>query len=124
MAPSDIAITPVENQRDREAFVDFGFRINAADPNYVPNLRSEELGKFTPGKNPYFEHARCQLFLARVAGEIVGRIAAHIDELALAQPPEQGMGPGTGMWGALETTDAKSPACSSPGRKIGCAPRA
>ena len=71
----------------------------------MPNLHSEELSKFTPGKNPFFEHARCQLFLARRGGEVVGRIAAHIDELALAQPPEQGMGPGTGMWGALETLD-------------------
>ena len=102
---AEIAITPASSTSDREAFVDFGFRINAADPNYVPNLRSEELGKFTPGKNPFFEHARCQLFLARRGGEVVGRISAHIDELALAQPGEQGMGPGTGFWGALETED-------------------
>ena len=102
---AEIAITPASSTSDREAFVDFGFRINAADPNYVPNLRSEELGKFTPGKNPFFEHARCQLFLARRGGEVVGRISAHIDELALAQPLEQGMGPGTGFWGALETED-------------------
>jgi hypothetical protein len=103
---TDLVITPVSDQNDREAFVDFGFRINAGDPNYVPNLRSEELGKFTPGKNPFFEHARCQLFLARRGGALVGRISAHIDELALAQPAEQGMGPGTGFWGGLETEDA------------------
>ncbi len=35
-------------------------------------------------------------------GRVVGRISAHIDELALAQPPEQGMGPGTGNWGLFE----------------------
>ena len=107
MTHPDITVTPANTQSDREAFVDFGFRINAADANFVPNLRSEELSKFTPGKNPFFEHARCQLFLARRGGEVIGRIAAHIDELALAQPPEQGMGPGTGMWGALETEDAE-----------------
>ncbi len=100
-----IAISPVTTKRDRDTFVDFGFRINAPDQNYVPNLRGEELAKFTPGKNPYFEHARCQLFLARQGGAVVGRIAAHIDELALAQSAEQGMGPGTGFWGALETED-------------------
>ena len=102
---ADIVITPVSTKGEREAFVDFGFAINAGDANYVPNLRSEELGKFTPGKNPFFEHARCQLFLARRGSDVVGRIAAHIDELALAQPPEQGMGPGTGNWGALETAE-------------------
>jgi hypothetical protein len=36
---------------------------------------------------------------------VVGRISAHIDELAIAQPAEQGMGPGTGNWGALEAED-------------------
>ena len=107
MGAADIIITPVTTPADRSAFVDFAYRVNAGDPNWVPNLRSEELGKYTPGKNPFFEHARCQLFLARRGGAIVGRIAAHIDELALAQPVEQGMGPGTGNWGALETEDAE-----------------
>ena len=109
MTQSDVTITPVSSDSERKAFVDFGFSINASDPNYVPNLHGEELGKFTPGKNPFFEHARCQLFLARRGpdknGAVVGRISAHIDELALAQAPEKGMGPGTGNWGALETLD-------------------
>jgi len=103
----DIVITPVSGKSDIEAFVDFGFAINANDPNYAPNLHSEEVSKFTPGKNPFFEHARCQLFLAHRGGKVVGRISAHIDELALTQPVEQGMGPGTGNWGALETEDAE-----------------
>ena len=103
---SDVTVTAVTDDAGRADFVDFGLVINASDPHYVPNLRSEELGKFTPGKNPFFGHARCQLFLAWQHGRIVGRISAHIDELALAQPPEQGMGPGTGNWGALETEDA------------------
>lgn len=107
MTQPDTVITPVSGKSDIEAFVDFGFAINANDPNYAPNLRSEEIGKFTPGKNPFFEHARCQLFLARRGGKVVGRISAHIDELALTQPVEQGMGPGTGNWGALETEDAE-----------------
>ncbi len=101
----DVTITPVTDARGRAEFVDFGYRINAGDPNYVPELRTTELGKFTPGKNPFFEHARVQLFLAQLGGRTVGRISAHIDELALAQPVEQGMGPGTGNWGALETED-------------------
>lgn len=46
-----------------------------------------------------------QLFLARRAGKTVGRISAHIDHLALKQPPEKGLGPGTGNWGLLEATD-------------------
>jgi hypothetical protein len=38
---------------------------------------------------------------------VVGRISAHIDELALAQPAEQGLGAGTGNWGALEADTAE-----------------
>jgi len=105
VAQAEIIITPVTSKPDREAFVDFGFRINAGDPVHVPQLRSEEIERYTPGRNPFFEHARVQLFLARRGGEVVGRISAHIDELALTQPAEQGMGPGTGNWGALETAD-------------------
>ena len=102
---SDVTISAVTDAAARAEWVDFGFAMNAADPNYVPNLYSEELGKVTPGKNPFFEHARVQLFLAHRGGRIVGRISAHIDELALAQPAEQGMGPGTGNWGGMETAD-------------------
>jgi hypothetical protein len=105
VAHGEVVITPVSGKADRDAFVDLAYRLNAADPNWVPELRNNEIGKYTPGKNPFFEHARCQLFLARRGGEVIGRISAHIDELALAQPPEQGMGPGTGNWGALEAVD-------------------
>jgi GNAT superfamily N-acetyltransferase len=107
VAQQDIVITPVTTKAEREEFVDFGYRINTGDPNWVPELRSTERDKYTPGKNPFFAHARCQLFLARRGGKVVGRISAHVDELALAQPPEQGMGPGTGNWGALETEDGE-----------------
>jgi len=107
VAATEIVIQPVTTKAGREEFVDFVYAINASDPNWVPELRSVEMDKYTPGKNPFFEHARCQLFLARRGDKLVGRISAHIDELALAQPPEQGMGPGTGNWGALETEDAE-----------------
>jgi GNAT superfamily N-acetyltransferase len=102
---AELVITPISSKADRAAFVDLAYRLNAADPNWVPNLRSEEISKFTPGKNPFFEHAKVQLFLARRDGRIVGRISAHIDELALKQPVEQGMGPGTGNWGGIEAED-------------------
>lgn len=107
MAQSEIVITEVSDKAGRAAFVDVQYRLNAADPNFVPQLRAEEIERYTPGGNPYFEHARCQLFLANRGGQVVGRIAAHIDELALAQPAEQGMGPGTGMWGALQAEDGE-----------------
>ena len=99
---ADFTISPVSTKADRAAWVDYVYVANAGDPHFVPQLRGEEIEKVTPGGNPFHEHARLQLFLARASGRIVGRISAHIDELALRQPVEQGMGPGTGNWGALE----------------------
>jgi GNAT superfamily N-acetyltransferase len=100
-----ITIRPVETKADRKAFVDLPFRLYANDPNWVAPLKEEVHGLITPGKNPWFEHAEAQLFLAERGGRVVGRISAHLDRLALAQPPEQGMGPGTGNWGLMEAED-------------------
>ncbi|GAC1404135.1 MAG: hypothetical protein NVSMB69_01650 [Novosphingobium sp.] len=101
----NIVITPVSGKADLNAFIDLAYRLNAADPNWVPPLRSDVKELLTPGKNPFFEHAEVQLFLARRASKVVGRISAHIDHLALTVPPAQGMGPGTGNWGMIEAED-------------------
>ena len=101
----DIEIKPVAGPGGRRAFVDVAYRLNEHDPNWVPPLRNEAAAMVNPAKNPFFEHAEAQLFLARRGSEPVGRISAHYDRLALAQPAEQGMGPGTGNWGLFEAAD-------------------
>ena len=106
----EIVILPVSGKPDFNAFIDLAYRLNASDPNWVPPLRGDVKELLTPGKNPFFEHAEVQLFLARRAqgpdaNKVVGRISAHIDHLALTVPPMQGMGPGTGNWGMLEAED-------------------
>ncbi|MFC3172998.1 N-acetyltransferase [Novosphingobium bradum] len=108
MAATEITIVPVTTKAERATFVDLAYRLNAADPNWVPPLRMEAMELVTPGKNPFFEHATVQYFLARRGGAVVGRISAHIDHLAIAMSPEQGMGPGVGNWGMLEATDEAS----------------
>ncbi len=100
-----IDFTPVTDKRTRREFVDISYRLNASDPNWVAPLRMEAIELVTPGKNPFFEHATVRQVIARENGRAVGRISAHIDHLALAQPAEQGMGPGTGNWGLLEAED-------------------
>jgi hypothetical protein len=105
VAQSEIVITPVETKAERKAFVEVAYRLNASDPVWVPPLRMEAMELVTPGKNPFFDHADVQLFLARRGGAVAGRISAHIDHLAIAMDPAQGMGPGTGNWGLLEAED-------------------
>jgi hypothetical protein len=102
---AQIVIEPVTGKRGREAFVDLGRAFSDRLPHFVPQIRSEQIELVDPGKNPFFEHARVQLFIARANGRPVGRISAHIDELALAMPPEQGFGPGTGFFGYFDAED-------------------
>jgi GNAT superfamily N-acetyltransferase len=103
---SDIIIRPVVTKADRSAFIEILYSLNANDPHWVPPLRSDANELITPGQNPWYEHGEQQLFLAQRDGKVVGRISAHIDHLALAQPSEQGMGPGVGHWGMFEGEDA------------------
>ncbi|NCN85144.1 MAG: N-acetyltransferase [Sphingomonadales bacterium] len=107
-AGQDIVIQPVTTKAQTKQFIDIAYKLNAADPKWVPPLKAEVAKLITPGKNPFFEHAKVQFFLALRNGRVVGRISAHIDELALQQPPEQGMGPGTGNWGMMEASDEAS----------------
>ena len=107
---SGVTVSPVATKRDRNAFIDLAYRLNANDPNWVPPLRMDVAELLNEKKNPFFRHARMQLFLARRAGMVVGRISAHIDELSHTLPPEQGMGPGTGNWGLFEAEDEETAA--------------
>jgi hypothetical protein len=108
MSDNKVSVAPVSGKRDFNTFVDLQYRMNEADPNFVPQLRSEVVELLTPGKNPFFDHARHQFFLARRGDKVVGRISAHIDELALTEPPEKGFGPGCGQWGLLEAEDEET----------------
>jgi GNAT superfamily N-acetyltransferase len=105
VAQAEITVTPVTDKAELNAFIDLAYRLNRLDPSWVPPLRFEVEELLTPGKNPFFDHADVQLFLAQRGNAVVGRISAHIDKLALVQPAEQGMGPGTGNWGLLEAED-------------------
>ena len=105
LTQAPLTVRTVNSKADRAAFVDLPYRLYAGDPHWVPPLRDEVHGLITPGKNPWFEHGEAQFFLAGRDNKVVGRISAHIDQLALAQPKEKGMGPGTGNWGLLEAED-------------------
>ena len=103
---TSVTIRPISSKADRKRFVDLPFRLYANDPNWVPPLKSEAMGLITPEKNGWFSHAKAQLFLAERGGQVVGRISAHIDTLALTMPAVQGFGPGVGQWGLFDAEDA------------------
>ncbi|MEL7188073.1 MAG: N-acetyltransferase [Pseudomonadota bacterium] len=102
---AEIIIEAVSDKKGRARFVDLGREFAARTPHSVPQLRSEQLELVDPAKNPLFGHARAQLFIAHRSGRPVGRISAQIDDLALKAPPEQGFGPGTGIFGYFDAED-------------------
>ena len=105
MTTGEIVIRPVSGKAGRAEFVDLGRRFAAREPHSVSQLRSEQLELIDPDRNPFFGHARAAFFIAYRGETPVGRISAHIDELALELPREQGMGPGTGMFGYFDAED-------------------
>lgn len=78
---SEVVIRPVASRRDRRAFVELPYRLYSNEPNWVAPLRFERRQFLDRSKNPYFEHAQAEYFLAERAGRVVGRITAQVDAL-------------------------------------------
>ena len=104
MNSAPLRIEPVELVKNgRKAFVDFAWEVYKDDPAWVPPLKDEVHGLLNPKKNPWFEHARAQYWLAFRGDKVVGRISAQVDDLVLEH-----MGAGTGQWGMFEALDAEA----------------
>jgi hypothetical protein len=100
-----LTIRPVLTKADRNAFVDFAWDVYADDPAWVPPLKDEVHGLIDPKKNPWFGHAKAQLWLAERGSKVVGRISAQVDELV-----QEHMGQGIGQWGMFEALDGEAAA--------------
>ena len=100
MASSDIIVTPVEGKADLKAFIQLPVRLFAGHKGYIPHLNVERQEAFSPKKNPLFQHVEVQLFLARRAGRVVGRISAQVDRAYLARYADD-----TGHFGCLVAED-------------------
>nr|WP_309662652.1 N-acetyltransferase [Sphingomonas sp.] len=98
-------VRPVASKADRNRFVDFAWEVYQDDPAWVPPLKDEVHGLLDPKKNPWFQHARAELWLAERDGRVVGRISAQVDDLVQTH-----MGQGTGQWGMFEALDGETAA--------------
>src|SRR3954454_25284808 len=103
MNSAPVTIRPVQTKKDRKAFVDLAWEVYKDDSAWVPPLKDEVHGLITPGKNPWFEHAKAQLWLAERGRTVVGRISAQVDELL-----QEHMGSRTGNWVVFEALEAES----------------
>ncbi len=96
---SHVEIRQVTDSRDLKAFIEVPWAIYRDDPNWVPPLKFERKGAFSE-KNPFFEHARWQAWLAYRDGVPVGRISAQIDSLYLELHDAH-----TGFFGMIEAPE-------------------
>jgi GNAT superfamily N-acetyltransferase len=74
-----VSIRPVRSRRELKRFVKVPFRLHRDRPQWVPPLIFERMEFLNRRKNPYFQHAEVECFLAERDGEPVGRISAQID---------------------------------------------
>jgi hypothetical protein len=94
---SAITIREVKTKADKIDFLKVPFDIYKDDPHWVAPLFFERMEHLDLKKNPYFQHAEAQLFIASKDGKDVGRISAQIDRLHLERYNDA-----TGQFGFLE----------------------
>jgi GNAT superfamily N-acetyltransferase len=74
-----VEVRPVADKRDLMRFIKLPWRLYRNEPHWVPPLVSERKKFLDRARNPFFEHAEAEYFLAWRGNEPVGRISAHVD---------------------------------------------
>ena len=77
-----LSIVAVSKPSELDRFIRLPERLYTGDRSFVAPLHLERRQALSPRRNPYFQHAEAQLFLAQRAGRDVGRISAQVDRLA------------------------------------------
>ena len=71
----DIKQVDVRAKRQVRDFMDFPFRLYAGHPLWVPPIRIDVATRMNSDKHPFYEHSDAEFFVAKMGGEVVGRIA-------------------------------------------------
>jgi len=87
----------VHGRRELSTFIKLPWRLYRNEPNWVAPLLSDLKEQLDQRRNPFFEHAEAQYFLAWRDGRAVGRISAHIDRHL-----QEFQGNDWGLWGFFE----------------------
>jgi len=80
MSRDNLIVEPVRDRKGLRQFILLPWRVYTKDPHWVPPLISEQKKLFDRTKNPFFQHARCEFFVARREKDVVGRVAAIVNE--------------------------------------------
>ncbi|GAB7257310.1 GTP cyclohydrolase [Polaribacter sp. OB-PA-B3] len=74
-----ITLKKITTKKEMKQFVTFPFSLYKNNKYWVPPIIKDEVDNFDPKKNPVFENADAQFFVAIKNGKIVGRIVAIIN---------------------------------------------
>jgi GNAT superfamily N-acetyltransferase len=97
--PGALEIRPVEGRGELTQFIKLPFRLHDGTP-WVPPLISERRRFLDKAKNPFFQHAEAEYFLAWRDGQPVGRITAQVDRRW-----DQFQGGSDGQFGFIDALD-------------------
>jgi hypothetical protein len=95
-----IVVTEVRSGRDLRRFLGVPYHVYRNDSCWVPPLQHEIRKLLDRRRNPFFEHAEADYWIAWRGDRPVGRISAQINRLHL-----ETHGDGTGNFGFLEAID-------------------
>lgn len=76
---SETRIRPVVTTKDRDQFISFLWTIYEGNPYWVPPLWMDRRKLMNKKKNPFYQHADAEFFIAERDGAMVGRIAAIVN---------------------------------------------
>lgn len=94
-----LRIVPIAGRQLIDRFINVPWSLYRNDPCWVPPLILERRWHLS-AKNPYFEHADFQAWIACRGDRVVGRISAQVDRLHLQRYHDA-----TGFFGLLESED-------------------
>jgi GNAT superfamily N-acetyltransferase len=77
---SELSVTPARSRAEVRDFIMLPFRLYEGVDQWVPPLISERKKHLDRSKNPYFNHAEAEYFLARRGDRVVGRVSAQVDQ--------------------------------------------
>ena len=95
-----VTVTPVAGGRELMQFIKLPWRIYRGSPNWVPPLIMDQKTLLSADRNPFYQHASMECFLARRSGQLVGRIAAIHDPSYIAFQNEN-----VGFFGFFESVN-------------------
>lgn len=84
-----VKIRAAATRKERLEFIRMVWPLYKDDPNWVPPLEMDRMRLIDVEKNPFYKHARLQLFLAEKDGTVVGRIGAIVNDAHNARHGDQ-----------------------------------